>query len=177
MRSRFFESLDNPARYHWYRGLMSYGGRYLPLVANEVLDKHNGIANGTVNGTHVNLTTLGINDGFYDAKIWYRALIDYPHDNPYRQLANDSMAEIYIANYQETYVRSSAIVLPGFIDVAVDVLLWTGDADVICSWVADSQEADSIAWSKHAEFNNKSLGPYTVNGTEKGQFKNVDNFS
>ncbi|KAK9802105.1 putative Carboxypeptidase [Seiridium cardinale] len=160
----------------------SYGGRYLRLFADEVLDKNNGIANGTVNGTHVNLTTLGINDGTHDAKIWYRALIDYAHDKPYRQLTNDSMVEEYIANYQETClplldVRSSAIVLPGVIDAGVNNLLWTGDADVICSWVANSRGADSIAWSKHAEFNSTSLGSYTVNGTEKGQFKNADNFS
>ncbi|KAM0807573.1 putative carboxypeptidase S1 [Seiridium cardinale] len=125
----------------------SYGGRYLRLFADEVLDKNNGIANGTVNGTHVNLTTLGINDGTHDAKIWYRALIDYAHDKPYRQLTNDSMVEEYIANYQETCLP----LLGECCETGADDLCY--DGYYTCS-------TNGISWLE--EINNSDFDPYDV---------------
>lgn len=71
----------------------------MPLFAKHVLDQNDGIKNGTVDGVHINLKTVGINDGIYDAKIWYRSVIEYAHDNPYRQLANSSMVDAYMVNY------------------------------------------------------------------------------
>lgn len=74
-------------------------------------------------------------------------------------------------------VRPSAALIPSVLAAGVKVLMWTGDADWICSWEANSREADAVVWPGQAEFQGKTLEPYTVDGTERGTFKNVDNFS
>lgn len=59
----------------------------------------------------------------------------------------------------------------------IRVLIWAGDADYICNWVGGYGVANEVDYSGHEEFSAKDLEPYTVNGTELGQFKTVDNLS
>ncbi|KAH9909247.1 putative carboxypeptidase S1 [Xylariomycetidae sp. FL2044] len=75
------------------------------------------------------------------------------------------------------WVRPSTAFTPAVLEAGVRVLMWTGDADWICSWEANSREADAVVWPGQAEFRAKPLAPYTVDGAEKGALKTVGNFS
>lgn len=59
----------------------------------------------------------------------------------------------------------------------INVLVWAGDADWICNWLGNYGVANAVDYPGHSQFSAKRLAPYTVNGTQKGQFKTVDNFS
>jgi hypothetical protein len=82
-----------------------------------------------------------------------------------------------IANKTFQDIRPSAWILPKVIAAGVRVLIYSGDADWTCSYIANSREADSVVWPKQANFNNKAMLPYKVNGVERGSLKTVDNFS
>jgi carboxypeptidase C (cathepsin A) len=59
----------------------------------------------------------------------------------------------------------------------IRVLTWAGDADFICNWFGNLDVANALTYSGSTEFKAKALESYTVDGTEMGQFKSVDNLS
>jgi carboxypeptidase C (cathepsin A) len=67
--------------------------------------------------------------------------------------------------------------IPAILDAGVNVLIWTGDADWICSWEANRREADAVVWHGQQEFRDTSLAPYKVGGQERGSFKTIENLS
>ncbi|KAI0359086.1 serine carboxypeptidase [Trametes cingulata] len=71
----------------------SYGGHYGPTIAAYILDQNAGIANGTVNGTHINLKFLGIGDGLTDPLAQYPGYLSYSASNPYHPLVSTSTLE------------------------------------------------------------------------------------
>lgn len=73
--------------------------------------------------------------------------------------------------------RSFLSALSEVVQSGISVLVWAGDADWICNWVGNYDVANAVEFDGQKEFRGKSLKPYTVNGTEKGTFKTVDNFS
>ncbi|KAH8433962.1 putative carboxypeptidase S1 [Aspergillus melleus] len=73
--------------------------------------------------------------------------------------------------------RSFLSALSEVVQSGISVLVWAGDADWICNWVGNYDVANAVEFDGQDEFKGKSLKPYTVNGTEKGTFKTVDNFS
>jgi carboxypeptidase D len=73
--------------------------------------------------------------------------------------------------------RSFLSTLSSVVQSGINVLVWAGDADWICNWLGNYGVANAVNFSGHAEFRAKDLASYTVNGVEKGMFKNVDNFS
>ncbi|KAI0768574.1 alpha/beta-hydrolase [Trametes elegans] len=70
----------------------SYGGHYGPTIAAYILDQNEGIADGTVNGTTINLKFLGIGDGLTDPLAQYPGYLTYAASNPYQTLvSNDTI--------------------------------------------------------------------------------------
>jgi carboxypeptidase C (cathepsin A) len=59
----------------------------------------------------------------------------------------------------------------------VTTLIWAGDADFICNWMANHQTANNLKYSGHEKFKALELEPYTVHGKRKGSFKSADNLS
>ncbi|PKY07660.1 putative carboxypeptidase S1 [Aspergillus campestris IBT 28561] len=67
--------------------------------------------------------------------------------------------------------------LSNVVKSGIQVLVWAGDADWICNWYGNYDVANAVDYPGKEEFAGKDLKPYTVNGKEKGTFKNVENFS
>jgi carboxypeptidase C (cathepsin A) len=59
----------------------------------------------------------------------------------------------------------------------IQVLVWAGDADWICNYIGVQRVAEAVEFDGSSQFSNATLKPYTVNGTKKGEYKSVDNFS
>lgn len=59
----------------------------------------------------------------------------------------------------------------------IRVVLWAGDADWICNWFGGLASANAVAYAGQSAFAAAPLAPYTVNGTQAGTFKAVDNLS
>ncbi|KAF2713762.1 peptidase S10, serine carboxypeptidase [Pleomassaria siparia CBS 279.74] len=59
----------------------------------------------------------------------------------------------------------------------VRVALVYGDADYICNWFGGEAVALATKWVGQEEFVRQEYSPFSVNGTEYGQVKEVDNFS
>lgn len=76
---------------------------------------------------------------------------------------------------KEVDARSFLGELSEIVRDGVRVLIWTGDTDSVCDWPGTLAVADSVDWCHKDEFAGLSLEPYTVNGTEKGTFKAVEN--
>ncbi|CDO70247.1 hypothetical protein BN946_scf184942.g47 [Trametes cinnabarina] len=58
-----------------------------------ILDQNAGIANGTVNGTTINLKFLGIGDGLTDPLAQYPGYLSYAASNPYHPLVSQTVIE------------------------------------------------------------------------------------
>ncbi|KAI0662545.1 serine carboxypeptidase [Cubamyces menziesii] len=80
----------------------SYGGHYGPTIASYILDQNAGIANGTVNGTKINLKFLGIGDGLTDPLEQYPGYLTYSASNPYYPLVSDSELQTAIQAWNKT---------------------------------------------------------------------------
>ncbi|KAJ5094611.1 Carboxypeptidase S1 [Penicillium angulare] len=92
--------------------------------------------------------------------------------------------------YQECPTTSSALFsatgddsrsylqqLSDVVGSGVRTLMWAGDADWICNWLGYKETANKVSYSGHDECAAKVLVEYTVNGTQKGTYKTVNNLS
>ncbi|TEB24238.1 alpha/beta-hydrolase [Coprinellus micaceus] len=69
----------------------SYGGHYGPAFAKYFLEQNAAIASNAIEGTSVNLTTLGIGNGLTDPLSQYSEFANYAANNPYHPLVNSSV--------------------------------------------------------------------------------------
>jgi len=79
----------------------SYGGHYGPEFASYFESKNAAIHEDTVSGVKIPLVALGINNGWFDPILQYKAYIDYALTNPYRSLINNSQASSYLDAYNQ----------------------------------------------------------------------------
>ncbi|XXH03013.1 hypothetical protein Hte_009403 [Hypoxylon texense] len=77
----------------------SYGGHYGPEFVKYILDQNAAIARGDLQGEEIRVVALGINNGWFDAKLQEKADIDYAYDNPYRQIINESFHAELLSRY------------------------------------------------------------------------------
>jgi carboxypeptidase C (cathepsin A) len=68
----------------------SYGGHYGPEFAYYFETQNSAIDAGTLSGIKINLVALGINNGWIDPNIQYKAYVDYSYNNTYKQLISSS---------------------------------------------------------------------------------------
>lgn len=80
----------------------SYGGHYGPAFAGYFESQNAAIHNGSVKAQSINLVALGINNGWYDAKIQEREFISFSVNNSYYPLINKTIAGQYLADYKKT---------------------------------------------------------------------------
>ncbi|KAH9178171.1 carboxypeptidase-like protein S1 [Lactarius sanguifluus] len=79
----------------------SYGGHYGPEFAFYFESQNAAIAQGTLSGITIPLVALGINNGWFDPKLQYKAYIDYSLTNPYRSLITSSQATSFTNSYNQ----------------------------------------------------------------------------
>ena len=77
----------------------SYGGHYGPEFANYFAQQNSAIAAGTVKGETIDLIALGINNGWYDPTIQYKAYVDYSYNNSYNQILTAAQHTSYTNKY------------------------------------------------------------------------------
>lgn len=77
----------------------SYGGHYGPEFASYFETQNAAIAKGTVTGENIDLIALGINNGWYDPTLQYKAYIDYAYNNTYDQLITTAQYNSYLNTY------------------------------------------------------------------------------
>lgn len=62
-------------------------------------------------------------------------------------------------------------------DTGLKILIWAGDADIICNWVGVQEAMLSMSWSGQATLASTPLTNMTLNGTPVAAVQNVGNFS
>lgn len=67
--------------------------------------------------------------------------------------------------------------LSAVVQASVRVVIWTGDADYVSNWLGTLRVVDLIEWPGKKTFTNQDMTPYTLNGTQKGVFKSLDNLT
>lgn len=77
----------------------SYGGHYGPEFADYIEQQNTAVAAGTVTGDKINLVALGINNGWFDPTIQYKAYVDYSYNNTYKPLITASQHTSYLNTY------------------------------------------------------------------------------
>ena len=77
----------------------SYGGHYGPEFASYFQSQNAAIAKGTVTGQKIDLVALGINNGWYDPILQYKAYVDYSYNNTYKPLISASQHTTYLNTY------------------------------------------------------------------------------
>lgn len=59
----------------------------------------------------------------------------------------------------------------------IQVTIFAGDADMVCSWPGDLEVANAVPWPGQESFEETELLPYTVRGKSKGMYKSFDNLA
>jgi carboxypeptidase C (cathepsin A) len=77
----------------------SYGGHYGPQFAAHFQEQNKKVDDGTIRADKVNLVALGINNGWIDPPIQFKAYIDYSFNNSYRQLITRTEYNTYINTF------------------------------------------------------------------------------
>ncbi|KAJ6482567.1 alpha/beta-hydrolase [Mycena sanguinolenta] len=67
--------------------------------------------------------------------------------------------------------------LGNVVDTGIRVLVWAGDADIICNWIGNQQAVLAMAWSGAAQLKATPLTNITLNGTPIAAVQNVNNFT
>jgi carboxypeptidase C (cathepsin A) len=80
----------------------SYGGHYGPEFADYFEQQNAAIAAGKIQGEKINLVALGINNGWFDALVQYKAYIDFAYNNTYRALISKYQYTSYMQSYTGT---------------------------------------------------------------------------
>lgn len=81
------------------------------------------------------------------------------------------------ANNLPPDARNFLPTLSTVVQSGIRVVLWAGDADWICNWFGGLSSANAVTYSGTSAFQSAPLAPYTVQGTQGGTFKTVDNLS
>ncbi|KAK7052066.1 Alpha/Beta hydrolase protein [Favolaschia claudopus] len=63
------------------------------------------------------------------------------------------------------------------VDSGIRVLVWAGDADIICNWIGNQAAVLAMQWSGKAELNATPLTNITLSGKTIAAVQNVNNFS
>ncbi|KAI0254935.1 carboxypeptidase S1 [Lactifluus subvellereus] len=79
----------------------SYGGHYGPEFTSYFESRNSAIDRGKIKGVKIPLVALGINSGWFDPALQYKAYIDYALTNPYRALIDSSQAASYLDAYNK----------------------------------------------------------------------------
>ncbi|EMD84874.1 hypothetical protein COCHEDRAFT_1149798, partial [Bipolaris maydis C5] len=82
----------------------SYGGHYGPEFASYLQQQNAAIDSGRVQGEKINLVALGINNGWTDPIISYKAYLDYSLNNTYNQIITQSEYDSYLNTYNSACV-------------------------------------------------------------------------
>ncbi|KAN0094201.1 carboxypeptidase-like protein S1 [Hyaloscypha variabilis] len=77
----------------------SYGGHYGPEFASYFESQNAAIAKGTITGQNLSLIALGINNGWYDPILQYKAYVDFSYNNTYTPLITSSQHTSYLSTY------------------------------------------------------------------------------
>ncbi|KAG9246480.1 carboxypeptidase-like protein S1 [Calycina marina] len=77
----------------------SYGGHYGPEFASYFESQNAAIEIGTVQGQNISLIALGINNGWFDPVIQYKAYVDFSYNNTYKSLISESQHTTYTSTY------------------------------------------------------------------------------
>ncbi|KAF7910027.1 uncharacterized protein EAF01_003745 [Botrytis porri] len=80
----------------------SYGGHYGPEFAYYLEQQNAKIAAGTIAGEKIDLVALGINNGWYDPIISYKAYVDYSYNNTYKSLISAAQHTSYLNTYTKS---------------------------------------------------------------------------
>lgn len=78
----------------------SYGGHYGPEFAKYFESQNTKVAAGTVTGENIELIALGINNGWYDPVIQYKAYVDFSYNNTYTSLITKAKHTTYTTTYE-----------------------------------------------------------------------------
>jgi len=63
------------------------------------------------------------------------------------------------------------------ISKGIKVLVYSGDKDFVCNWRGGEAWTNALSWSKSDEFKKAEYQKWSLNGTNVGEFKSVDNLS
>jgi hypothetical protein len=76
----------------------------VPLFSDYILKQNAAIDSGSLQATKINLVAIAVNGGIFNAPIWFRSMIDYSVNNPYKVLANESLVAQF-TNYYDTQCK------------------------------------------------------------------------
>lgn len=82
----------------------SYGGHYGPEFTHYFQQQNAAIHAGTLAGQPIPLIALGINNGWFDPTLQYKAYIDYSYSNPYKPLITSAQRTAYLNTYNQQCV-------------------------------------------------------------------------
>lgn len=79
----------------------SYGGHYGPEFAHYFQTQNAAIKAGSITGDNIDLIALGINNGWFDPVLQYKAYVDFSYSNSYKPLITAAQHTSYLNTYNQ----------------------------------------------------------------------------
>ncbi|KDO32674.1 hypothetical protein SPRG_02374 [Saprolegnia parasitica CBS 223.65] len=117
-------------------------------------------------------------DGCVDHIANVRAFLNTPgvqsrlgvHDN----ITWTEVATRVYGDFSIDFMKDYVSFVPPLLAAGVRVMVYAGDADLMCNWVGNEAWTKTLQWPGKAAFNNASVRPLLVNGKEAGNVRATD---
>ncbi|KDO17762.1 hypothetical protein SPRG_16804 [Saprolegnia parasitica CBS 223.65] len=88
-------------------------------------------------------------------------------------MTNETTYLDFSADFMQDYVSY----VPDLLAHGVRVLIYAGDADIMCNWVGNEAWTKDLVWSRQAAFNNATVHPLLVDGASYGEVRSISSLS
>ncbi|KAF0698425.1 Aste57867_10954 [Aphanomyces stellatus] len=95
------------------------------------------------------------------------------HKQAHFQTNNDTTFNAFIVDMAKSYVRY----VPTLLAAGVRVLLYVGDADLVCDWQGNDAWAKQLEWDGKSTYNAAAVTPLVVDGKTAGQVRSSHGLS
>uniref|UniRef100_A0A4W5LF78 Uncharacterized protein n=1 Tax=Hucho hucho TaxID=62062 RepID=A0A4W5LF78_9TELE len=88
-------------------------------------------------------------------------------------MTNETTYLDFSADFMQDYVSY----VPDLLAHGVRVLIYAGDADIMCNWVGNEAWTKDLVWPGQAAFNNATVHPLLVDGVSYGEVRSISSLS
>ncbi|OQR91472.1 serine protease family S10, partial [Thraustotheca clavata] len=84
--------------------------------------------------------------------------------------------QVYL-DFSTDFMKNYVSFVPDVLAHDVRVMIYAGDADLMCNWIGNQAWTKALEWPGKAAFNNATVKPLLVNGKKSGEVRATDMLS
>ncbi|KAF0748671.1 hypothetical protein AaE_007284 [Aphanomyces astaci] len=82
-------------------------------------------------------------------------------------------SDVFAGHLDKDYFEESEGKVATLLDHGIRVLIYAGDKDLVCNWMAQDKWTREMTWHGHDEFNGNAMSAYVFKGEKHGQVRSA----